>query len=97
MKLVPLYREVIKRVQEEENKKEHPYDKGNIVIGLYSFRCCMLLRFVVSPNLELDDKTDDVLIRQWLKKKSFENRFNKCFVDVPGETYKKLTEDWILL
>ncbi len=26
MKLVPLYREVVKQVQEEENKKEHPYD-----------------------------------------------------------------------
>lgn len=57
----------------------------------------MLLRFIISPNLEPDDKTDDVLIRQWLDDKAFEKRFNECFVDVPGETYKKLTEDWILL
>lgn len=97
MKLVPLYREVVKRIQEEENKKEHPYDKGNIVIGLYSSRCRMLLRFIISPNLEPDDKTDDVLIHQWLDDKAFEKRFNECFIDVPGETYKKLTEDWILL
>lgn len=97
MKLVPLYREVVKLVQEEENKKEHPYEKGNIVVGLYSSRCRMLLRFIISPNLEPDDKTDDVLIRQWLKDKAFEKRFNECFVDVPGETYKKLTEDWVLL
>lgn len=97
MKLVSLYREAVKHVQEEENKKEHPYEKGNIVVGLYSSRCRMLLRFIVSPNLEPDDKTDDVLIRQWLKDKAFEKRFNECFVDVTGETYKKLTEDWILL
>lgn len=97
MKLVSLYRKTVKKVQEEENKKEHPYEKGNIVIGLYSSRCRMLLRFIISPNLELDDKTDDVLIRQWLDDKAFEKRFNECFVDVPGESYKKLTEDWILL
>lgn len=97
MKLVPLYREVVKLVQEEENKKEHPYDKGYPKIGLYSPSCRVILQFVVTPNLEPDDKTDDVLIRRWLKDKAFEKRFNECFVDVPGETYKKLTEDWVLL
>lgn len=97
MKLIPLYREVVKQVQEEENKKEHPYDKGYPKISLYSPSCRVILQFVVTPNLEPDDKTDDVLIRQWLKDKAFEKRFNECFVDVPGETYKKLTEDWILL
>ena len=97
MKLVPLYRKAVKQAQEEENKKEHPYEKGYPKITLFSPSCRVMLQFMVTSNLELDDKSDSYLLRKWLTDDTIGKLLKSCFVADPDGNHYSLTEDWLNL
>lgn len=97
MKLIPLYREAVKQAQEEENKKEHPYEKGYPKIILISPSCQVKLQFEVTPNLKLDDISDSYLLRKWLSSDVIGKLLKKCIIANSDGTRYILTEDWLNL
>lgn len=97
MKLIPLYREAVKQAQEEENKKENPYEKGFRKITLISPSCQVKLQFVITPNLKIDDKSDLALLRELISDDAIYELIKKCIVADPDGEHYCLTEDWLNL